>query len=261
MKFIHLSDLHILSRNDMSRKPDAAATLRKVIGEVNALHRDAEFCVITGDITHRGTPEQYEHAVDILSELAIPYLVIPGNHDIRAAFRDAFPTTDIDANGFVNFGQTIGGVRFVMMDSIVPDHHHGTLCDRRLAWLRDELAAHRDTPTFLFMHHPPFEMGLPFMDTIRLDVEHELGEIVQANRQIKHLFFGHLHRPATGTWLGVPFVLANSTQCGEPLDFRHEKEEELEDRNPLGPGYGIGFTDPKGGLRYHFDFVKFDMDL
>lgn len=258
MKFIHLSDLHILARNDMSRKPDAAATLRKVIAEVNALHSDAEICVITGDITHRGTPEQYEQAVDILSELAIPYLIIPGNHDVREAFKDAFPTTGVDANGFVNFGQTFGGVRFVMMDSIVPDHHHGTLCEQRLGWLHDELATHRDLPTFLFMHHPPMEMGLPFMDTIRLDTGDELAEIISANPQIKHLFFGHLHRPATGTWKGVPFVLGNSTQCGEPLDFRHEKEEELEDRNPLGPGYGIAFADAEGGLRYHFDFVKFD---
>ncbi|WP_430474498.1 phosphodiesterase [Thalassospira lucentensis] len=259
MKFIHLSDLHILARNDTSRHPDAAATLRKVIGEINAQHRDAEICVITGDITHRGTPEQYEQAVDILSDLAIPYIIIPGNHDIREAFKDAFPTTSVDANGFVNFGQTFGGVRFVMMDSIVPGHHHGTLCDKRLGWLRDELTAHKDTPTFLFMHHPPFEMGLPFMDTIRLDAEKELGEIIAINPQIKHLFFGHLHRPATGTWLGVPFVLGNSTQSGEALDFRHKKEEELEDRNPLGPGYGIAFSDPMGGLRYHFDFVKFDM--
>ena len=259
MKFIHLSDLHILARNDASRLPDAAATLRKVIDEVNTYHADAEVCIITGDITHRGTPEQYENAVDILSDLTIPYLIIPGNHDIREAFCDAFPTTETDTHGFVNFGQTFNGVRFVMMDSIVPGHHHGTLCAQRLDWLRDELTAHRDTPTFLFMHHPPMAMGLPFMDTIRLDAEDALGEIVSSNPQIKHLFFGHLHRPATGTWLGVPFILGNSTQSGEPLDFRHEKEEELQDPNPLGPGYGIAFADAKGELRYHFNFVKFDM--
>ena len=74
MKFIHLSDLHILARNDASRLPDAAATLRKVIEEVNTYHADAEVCIITGDITHRGTPEQYENAVEILSSLTIPYL-------------------------------------------------------------------------------------------------------------------------------------------------------------------------------------------
>ncbi|MCC9626108.1 phosphodiesterase [Thalassospira sp. MA62] len=258
MKFIHLSDLHILARNDTSRKPDAEATLRKVISEINLYHGDAEICVITGDITHRGYPEQYEQANDILAELDIPYILIPGNHDVRDAFKDAFPTMPVDANGFVNFGQTFNGVRFIMMDSLVPGHHHGTLCAQRLAWLRDELTAHKETPTFLFMHHPPMKMGLPFMDTIRLDTEAELAEIVTSNPQIKHLFFGHLHRPATGTWKGVPFLLAASTQSGEALDFRHEKEEELYDPNPLGPGYGIAFCDPDGGLRYHFDYVKYD---
>jgi 3',5'-cyclic AMP phosphodiesterase CpdA len=259
MKFIHLSDTHILARDDYSRYPDAAATLRKIIGEINKYHRDAEICVITGDITHHGHPEQYEQAVAILGDLAIPYILILGNHDERAAFKQAFPDTPVDENGFINHGHTFGGVRFVMIDSIVPGAHHGTLCEERLGWLRDELNAHRDSPTFLFMHHPPFEMGLPFMDTIRLDADQELGEIVTANPQIKHLFFGHLHRPATGTWQGVPFLLAASTQCGEPLDFRHEKEEDLEDRNRLNPGYGIAFADSTGGLRYHFDFIKFDL--
>lgn len=259
MKFIHLSDTHILAHDDYSRHPDGAATLRKVIGEINKYHSDAEICVITGDITHHGHTEQYEQAVAILGELAIPYILIPGNHDDRTAFKAAFPETPVDPNGFINHAAPFGGVRFVMMDSIVPGAHHGTLCENRLGWLRDELAAHKGTPTFLFMHHPPFEMGLPFMDTIRLDTDHELAEIVKANPQIKHMFFGHLHRPATGTWQGVPFLLAASTQRGEPLDFLHEKEEELEDRNPLVPGYGIAFADSDGGLRYHFDFVDFEI--
>ena len=73
MKFIHLSDTHILARDDYSRYPDAAATLRKIIGEINKYHRDAEICVITGDITQvdlpRGTKSGLAHVIQVLKDV------------------------------------------------------------------------------------------------------------------------------------------------------------------------------------------------
>lgn len=259
MKFIHLSDMHLLAHDDVSRQPDASATLRKIINEINLHHRDAEICVITGDITHHGRPDQYENAARLLSELQIPYTLIPGNHDDRTAFKKAFPDIPVDANGFINHAATYGDIRFVLLDSTVPGALHGTLCEKRLSWLRDELAVHKNAPTFLFIHHPPMEMGLPFMDTIRLDADRELAEIIADNPQIKHMFFGHLHRPAAGTWQGIPVLLGASTQCGLPLDLGPPKDEDQPDRPPLQPGYGIAFADPDGSLRYHFDFIEFDL--
>ena len=72
MKFIHLSDTHLLARDDLSRPPHAGDTLRAVIAEINEYHADAVICVITGDITHHGRPEQYDHAVELFATLAMP---------------------------------------------------------------------------------------------------------------------------------------------------------------------------------------------
>ncbi|MDP2696735.1 phosphodiesterase [Thalassospira sp.] len=256
MKFIHLSDTHLRARDDFSRLPHPGETLRAVIDEINAYHADAEICVLTGDLTHHGRPDQYDHIAGLLSTLTMPVIAIPGNHDVRGPMIDAFPDTPVDENGFINFGRTVGGIRFVMLDSVVPGTHHGTLCPARLDWLSRELDHYRDLPTFLFMHHPPLEMGLPFLDSIRMESDVALAHILKDHPQVKYMFFGHLHRPCTGVWQGIPFAVGGSSHKGEPFDMRHEKEEELVERAPLKPMFGIVLTDDLGNVRYHYDMVQ-----
>ena len=48
MKFIHLSDTHLLARDDLSRPPHAGDTLRAVIAEINEYHADAAICGTIG---------------------------------------------------------------------------------------------------------------------------------------------------------------------------------------------------------------------
>ena len=43
---------------------------------------DPELIVASGDLTHRGSPEQHERAASFLRSLGRPVFAIPGNHDI-----------------------------------------------------------------------------------------------------------------------------------------------------------------------------------
>jgi len=38
-------------------------------------------------------------------------------------------------------------------------------------------------------------------------------------RNIKHLFFGHVHRPVSGSWRGIPFSAIASTNHQVAMDF------------------------------------------
>jgi|TARA_B100000809_G_scaffold123303_1_gene121379 3',5'-cyclic AMP phosphodiesterase CpdA len=59
---------------------------------------------------------------------------------------------------------------------------------------------------YLFMHHPPFEIGIPSLDIICLREDAQrIQQIVSGFSNIKHLFFGHVHRPVSGSWHGIPF--------------------------------------------------------
>ena len=46
--------------------------------------------VASGDLTHRGTREQHEHAARFLRSFETPVLAVPGNHDLPYTFPARF---------------------------------------------------------------------------------------------------------------------------------------------------------------------------
>jgi 3',5'-cyclic AMP phosphodiesterase CpdA len=72
-RLLHISDLHVGARGESEVEP-ALRTLNEKAAP--------ELIVATGDLTHRGRPEQHEHAAAFLRGLGPPVLAVPGNHDI-----------------------------------------------------------------------------------------------------------------------------------------------------------------------------------
>jgi hypothetical protein len=62
------------------------------------------------------------------------------------------------------------------------------------------------------MHHPPLDCGLEGLDNIRLMNADVLADVFARNPgKVRHMFFGHMHRPFHGAWRGVPFSSVKST--------------------------------------------------
>jgi 3',5'-cyclic AMP phosphodiesterase CpdA len=72
-RLIHVSDLHVGAREEQPIEP----ALQQLVGRLAP-----QLIVATGDLTHRGTPEQHERAAAFLRSLGPPVLAVPGNHDI-----------------------------------------------------------------------------------------------------------------------------------------------------------------------------------
>ncbi|XDA97022.1 metallophosphoesterase [Sulfitobacter sp. LCG007] len=70
-RIIHLSDLHF--------GRDRPQLLEPLLKAVNGI--DADLVAISGDLTQRATPEQYEAARSFIDALHGPVLAVPGNHD------------------------------------------------------------------------------------------------------------------------------------------------------------------------------------
>jgi 3',5'-cyclic-AMP phosphodiesterase len=123
---------------------------------------------------------------------------MPGNHDERASLRAAFPehtylqhVTRVASSSTRSTCPAAPGA----LDTVVPGAAHGALCEHRLTWLEDTLAAAPDTPTLLAMHHPPFLTHIGHMDAMGLlqGVE-AFNEIVARHRQVERIVCGHIHR-------------------------------------------------------------------
>jgi 3',5'-cyclic AMP phosphodiesterase CpdA len=83
-RLLHLSDIHV----GTEEAPEVEDGLRSLIDRV-----EPEMVVASGDLTHRGRPEQHAAAAAYLRSLGPPVLAIPGNHDIPYTFPARFTKT------------------------------------------------------------------------------------------------------------------------------------------------------------------------
>jgi 3',5'-cyclic AMP phosphodiesterase CpdA len=83
-RLLHLSDLHV----GTEEAPEVEDSLRALIERV-----EPEIVVASGDLTHRGRPNQHAAAAAYLRSLGPPVLAIPGNHDIPYTLPARFTRT------------------------------------------------------------------------------------------------------------------------------------------------------------------------
>lgn len=224
LTFLQLTDLHLVAPGSRLYGLDPMQRLRLALADMALRHGPdsacpAAFVVVTGDLTHDGGPELYRALGGELARLPFPAHLMVGNHDSRAALRAGLPDVPGDAHGFIQHAFDTPSGRFILLDTLVPGEPHGDLCATRLEWLADRLVE-SDGPVFLFLHHPPLAVGLPSSDTLMLRAAAELWTVLAPHRErLRHLFFGHLHRPLSGSWHGVPFSSVRGLAHQLGLDF------------------------------------------
>jgi len=209
-----ISDLHVAEADNFMRKfVDANEKLEHAVEYLNGLTRRPDVVLATGDLTDHGEPGEYGLLAEILKPLHIPLFCIPGNHDERESFRAAFGRSwpYLPSEGPIQYVVDDFPVRLVAVDTLRPDHHDGELDPARLAWLDRTLAARPDTPTVVFLHHPPFTTGIWWMDCIGLAGARDLEAVVRRHPQVHRVLAGHLHRPIVTNWGSTVVSTAPST--------------------------------------------------
>jgi hypothetical protein len=112
---------------------------------------------------------------------------------------------------------SVGPERFLFLDTHAsPDTSAGAYCRARCQWLKAELEAARNGAVYLFMHHPPFDIEHNLMDSIGLREPAAFAEAIKGY-PIRHIFFGHAHRPVSGQWQGIGFSSIPGTCHQLPL--------------------------------------------
>ena len=223
MKFIHITDIHLVSPNVLLHGLDPARRFARCLDDIKRNHSDAECCVITGDLADKGEESAYQFLFDQITNLGIQCHLILGNHDHRGNFLKTFAKMDVDEHGFIQYTiRTSAGV-FVIIDTLESGTSSGIYCEHRSEWLRDTLKQNSDESVFLFMHHPPFDLGFSCIDKIGLTDQRNFAEIVRPYANIRHLFFGHAHRPISGNWQGISFSSLRGTNHQVALDFKSEE--------------------------------------
>ena len=256
MKLVQVSDLHFVPPGVRLFGLDPRARLEAAIADINRHHGDAELCLFTGDLADRGVPEAYDALRETLAALQVPYRLAIGNHDDRGNFQNVFPEAPRDEHGFVQTVVANGAGDIIVLDTHEPGESSGSFCARRQAWLKARLAETAGRPVILFMHHPPLDIGIPSMDQIGLVDKQGFAEAVAGTRtgaaNIRHIFFGHVHRPVSGSWRGIPYAslcslvhqVSFDLVTADPTPFDHAP-----------PAYNVILLNAEDTVVHHHEFL------
>jgi len=248
MIIAQISDTHIKRKGRLLHHMiDTARYLKRAVKRLNHLDPRPDVVLATGDLVESGKPKEYKRLRKLLADLEIPLFVIPGNHDDRANFREAFADhTYLPKNGpYVQYVIEQYPVRLIALDSTADGESGGELDDVRLRWLETRLGEQPSRPTILFLHHPPFKTGIKPVDALGFRGVDEFAALVQRHPQVMRVIAGHIHRPLQVPWAGTYASTAPSTAHQVVLDLR--------ERRPLGfvlepPGFTLHVWQPQMGL-------------
>jgi len=219
MILAQLSDPHICAPEHLLfGRADTSAALADAVGRLNGLATPPDLVVVTGDLTDHGTPEEYDEFRRVMTPLASPYVVLPGNHDRRDALRDAFP--DLPATGPLFYSVDHFPVRLICLDSLIEGSGRGQIGAEQLRWLDRTLNAAPGRPTVVALHHPPFSTAISHVDAVGLGDADALGAVIAGHPQVERVIAGHVHRSMQRRWFGTLASTAPSTTHAVDLDLR-----------------------------------------
>jgi 3',5'-cyclic AMP phosphodiesterase CpdA len=234
MKIIWITDLHLVEPGAaFPAGVDPLARARDCFDDARANHADADLLVITGDLIQLRNAGAYGILRHLLADMPMPVRLLVGNHDDRQALFAAFPEVGM-SDGFAQSAEMFGGYRLIYLDTLANDgKHYGELCARRMIWLEEALGSD-GAPTLVFMHHPPFDIGVPALDALKLVDGERLAALFKQS-DVRQVLCGHLHRCVGGTWFGIPIAVMKSPHVQFALDMDGAKLV----RSDEPPGYGV----------------------
>jgi len=254
MRIAQITDPHMTAGPSEPGGYDAAAALAAVLAAVEGLRPDA--VLLTGDLAADGRPEEYRRLRALFAASRVPVIAVPGNHDERVAFARELADSAIRVAAGPDLWLELddGPVRLIGLDTLAPDGDAGVLGEAQLAWIADRLG--RDDPrgVLIFMHHPPFALGLP-MDWTRCADGDALGRLVLAHPRVLGVVCGHVHRAARVAWAGTTGGVCPPIAWEIPLDLPAGAVPYLV---PQSPAFQLHVVDPELGLVSHTQYVTLD---
>lgn len=180
--------------------------LRAAITHASEHYPDADFGIMSGDLVGDDIEGDYSLLAEYLAQSAVTIHPMVGNNDDRAGFFRHLSVPAPALDGFVQYAIDTPDGRVICLDTHTVGTHAGSFCEARAAWLDQMLAEAGERPVFLFMHHPPMDLGLPRQDEIKLAEGEAFLDLITRHGNVAYMFMGHVHRPTSGVVRGIPFT-------------------------------------------------------
>lgn len=214
LHFVQISDTHV--GFDKPANPDVVATLQATIGKINALPREPEFIIHTGDLSHTSKANQYD-TLDQIIRGAKPKQIffVPGEHDTSVDGGKEYMQRygkQSKGRGWYSFDHK--DTHFVGLSNVSVVDGLGSIGAEQLQWLEQDLKAQPGSrPVVVFAHIPLWsvypEWGWGTRDSAQaLALLKRFGSVTVLN--------GHIHQVMQKVEGNVTFHTAMSTAFPQP---------------------------------------------
>jgi 3',5'-cyclic AMP phosphodiesterase CpdA len=235
--FLQMSDTH-WGFSGAAANPNAAVTLQKAVASVNALERQPDFIVFTGDLTHttddaqerRKRLAQFQKIVSKLKVKDVRFMA--GEHDASLdngeAYREFF--------GDLHYTFDHKGIHFIVLDNV--SDPGGAIGTAQLKWLRADLAhVDPEAPIVVLTHRPLFDLA-PDWDWATRDGAQAIQAL--ASHEYVTVFYGHIHQEHHHQTGHIAHHAAKSLMFPLPAPGSVQKKAPIP-WNPAKPYNGLGF--------------------
>ena len=235
MRIALFSDMHLPPhRGDTVHGVDAWATFEACLSQMRTLSGGVDLLVVGGDLLMDGTSGDYGEVGAALLSCGIPVHVGLGNHDDREVYRRTAPK-ELDTgsiNATVCHSFDCEDLHVVILDSATgggPDG--GSLGAEQLEWLADDLGTAGDRRVVLFLHHPPVDVGVAWLDAIGLRDRSDFWRVLGPHApRVRGVFCSHVHMHRTTSRGGALIATSPSTA----FQFSGTQAEEEFSSEPAG---------------------------
>jgi Icc protein len=202
-----LTDLHIAGEGERPYDVDVRGRFRAVLSDIHRYSPDV--LIISGDLCYReGTPGIYRWIRNQLSSWECPVCLLPGNHDDTLAMAEVFDFRRDLHGSRLYYRMDFAGVPAFFLDTA-----DDTVSADQFDFLNRELSAESAGEVLIFMHHPPAQSHVRYMDMKYplLNREEFAGVLSGLNSDFT-IFCGHYHVEKT-------VRTGNMTICITPSTF------------------------------------------
>ncbi|MDF7667160.1 3',5'-cyclic-AMP phosphodiesterase [Orbaceae bacterium ESL0727] len=209
-KILHITDMHLFAnQNDTLLGVNSDASFSTVIHEIKNRHRSIDskaavdsqkqfdLIIATGDFVQDGSQKGYERFAQKIVQFNTPCVWLAGNHDVYSSMQNIFNAYQLADNKVILFGQQW---LIILLNSQVVGQAYGFLPPSELDLLQHTLNRYPERSALLFMHHHPITSGCHWLDEHALKNSADLSEIIQNNKQIKGIGWGHIHQQQDKMW-------------------------------------------------------------
>ncbi|MCO7125492.1 metallophosphoesterase [Sporolactobacillus shoreicorticis] len=228
LMFIHMSDIHlspVSGKNLFNMGIDTLKKCKAVFNDVRRRGLNPDFFMISGDLIHEGTVEDYRWLKQFLKqksdEFAVPVFVCLGNHDEREAFWIGYKDAGVsDLRQSYYYSLMIKGFRLIVLDSKNDGREEGLINEEQLTWLRNELHEPSERGSIVILHHPLLCSPLSYMKYSILQNTDELISAL-AGSDACAILSGHIHFNANyqieGIMNAVISAVSYGIDCSDPV--------------------------------------------